>query len=82
MERYRDLKEMLHAELERIQTKGELDMSILEQADKLAHTLKDILTIEAMEDRDSRGYEERSHGSRYRDMGRFSDRRDYDDYRR
>lgn len=81
MDRYRDLKEMLNAELERIQSKGELDMSILEQADKLAHTLKDILTVEAMEDRDTR-YEERGHGSRYRDSGRFSDRRDYDDYRR
>lgn len=71
MERYRDLKEMLHAELERIQTKGELDMSILEQIDKLAHSLKDILTVEAMEDA---GYSERYsmnyRGGAYDDRGR------------
>ena len=71
MERYRDLKEMLHAELERIQSKGELDMSILEQIDKLAHSLKDILTVEAMEDA---GYSERYsmnyRGGSYDDRGR------------
>ena len=49
MERYRQLKEMLHAELDRIQKKGELTANSLEQADVLAHTLKDIATIEAME---------------------------------
>lgn len=56
MERYKELKEMLHAELERIQGKGELNMQSLEQADKLAHTLKDIATVEAMES--EKGYSE------------------------
>ena len=40
---------MLHAELDRIQKKGELTANSLEQADVLAHTLKDIATVEAMD---------------------------------
>ena len=85
MERYRELKEMLHAELERIQGKGELNMQILDQADKIAHTLKDIVTVEAMEDAGGysehypmyyRGgaYDDRGRGPRaYRDgMGRYA----------
>ena len=50
MERYEELKEMLRAELKHIAQKGELNMQTLEQADKLAHTLKCIVTVEAMED--------------------------------
>ena len=49
MERYKELKEMLHAELDRIQSKGELSAASLAQADTIAHTLKDIATVEAME---------------------------------
>lgn len=49
MERYRELKEMLHAELDRIQNKGELSAASLAQADTIAHTLKDIATVEAMD---------------------------------
>ena len=49
MERYRDLKEMLHAELERIQSKGELDMSILEQIDKIDLAASDDEDDEAAE---------------------------------
>jgi hypothetical protein len=49
MERYAELKEMLHAELDRIQKKGELSAASLAQADAIAHTLKDVVTIEAME---------------------------------
>lgn len=56
MERYKELKEMLHAELERIQNKGELNTTTLAQADLLAHTLKDILTIEEKEEQG--GYSE------------------------
>ena len=47
MERYKELKEMLHAELDRIQDKGELSAASLAQADTIAHTLKDIATVEA-----------------------------------
>ena len=49
MDRYGELKEMLHAELDRIQSKGELSAASLAQADTIAHTLKDIATVEAME---------------------------------
>lgn len=49
MDRYRDLKDMLHAELDRIQHKGELSTASLTQAHTLASTLKSIETIEAME---------------------------------
>ena len=47
---------MLHAELNRIQQKGELSAASLAQADTIAHTLKDIATVEAM---DEGGYSER-----------------------
>ena len=57
MERYGELKEMLHAELNRIQQKGELSAASLAQADTIAHTLKDISTVEAMEKAEG-GYSE------------------------
>jgi len=81
MERYRDLKEMLFAELDRIQSKKELNVQILEHADKIAHTLKSLLTIEAMLESGYsgsypmyyRGYDDRGRDMRYRDgMDRYS----------
>lgn len=48
---------MLHAELNRIQQKGELSAASLAQADTIAHTLKDISTVEAMEKAEG-GYSE------------------------
>lgn len=50
MGRYEGLTEMLHAELDRIQERGELSAASLAQADTIAHTLKDIATFEAMEE--------------------------------
>ena len=76
MEHYDELKELLHAELKRIEQTGELTTTSLDHADKLAHCLKSILTIEAMEDAGERhrryddGYESRSRRGmtdRYRD---------------
>ena len=97
MERYRELKEMLHAELDRIQNRGELSAASLAQADTIAHTLKDIATVEAMEN--AEGYSEhyppyrnyyddggaygRGRGARRDSMGRYSEarRERYDDGR-
>ena len=78
---YRKLKTMLCEELDRIADKDELSPSTLDMVDKLAHSLKCIATVEAM---DEGGYSERdgmSYGSygrsRRRDsMGRYSG--DYD----
>ena len=47
---YRKLKAMLHDELDRIADKDELNPSSLDMVDKLAHALKCIATVEAMED--------------------------------
>ena len=72
MEHYAELKDMLHAELERIQQKGELSAASLAQADTIAHTLKDLATVEAME---NSGYSEK-YAERYRyDDGSRRDRR-------
>lgn len=49
MDRYRPLKDMLHAELDRIQEKGDLSATSLEHADVIVHTLKCLATYEAME---------------------------------
>ncbi len=95
MDKYKELKEMLCEELEHIQSKGELNMQSLEQVDKLAHALKSILAVEAMEDE---GYSEhypmpyyrdsydsyargRGRGARRDSMGRYSSERrgSYDD---
>lgn len=57
MERFNRLKDMLEGELDRIQSKGEINTSSLEQADKIAHTLKCLATYETMEDQGG-GYSE------------------------
>lgn len=44
------IKEMVCDELDNIAKRGELSAGSLETADKLTHTLKSIVTIEAMED--------------------------------
>lgn len=57
MGRYRELKEMLNSELNRIQNKGEInDDQTLERADLISHTLKCLCTVETMED--AGGYSE------------------------
>lgn len=56
MEKYRELKKMLNEELEHIQQRGELSAASLAQADTIAHTLKCLATVEAM-DKES-GYSE------------------------
>lgn len=58
MAKYEGLKEMIQAELERIQKKGELTASTLPQAESLAHTLKCLESVEKEEQRKSGGYSE------------------------
>ena len=50
MNDYRKLKAMLHDELDRIADKDELNMQSLEMVDKIAHSLKCIETVQAMEE--------------------------------
>ena len=61
------LKAMLHDELDRIQQDGEMDDTVLDHIDKIAHALKCLATYEAMEKA------ERSIDDRYRDDRRRSD---------
>ena len=79
---YRKLKEMLHGELERIADRDELNTQSLEMVDKIAHSLKCLATVEAM-DGYSEDYPERgsyARGGRRRDsMGRYAS--DYHDWR-
>jgi len=49
MEKFKRLTDMLEQELDRIESRGELTVSSLEQADTIAHTLKCLATYEAME---------------------------------
>lgn len=58
MAKYEGIKEMINAELNRIQQKGELTASSLSQAESLAHTLKCLTSVEKDEDRKSGGYSE------------------------
>ena len=85
---YRKLKNMLCDELDRIADKDELNPSSLDMVDKLAHSLKCIATVEAMDDA---GYSEHDGGMSYgsygrgrnakRDsMGRYSSENRYPDY--
>ena len=57
MAKYDGLKEMINAELNRIQQKGELTASTLPQAKSLAHTLKCLESIEK-DEKKSGGYSE------------------------
>ncbi|MBR5678024.1 MAG: hypothetical protein IKX20_07785 [Paludibacteraceae bacterium] len=82
---YRKLKAMLHDELDRIADKDELNPSSLDMVDKLAHALKCIATVEAMEDAGYSEHDGMSYGRRYakRDsMGRYSSESRYPDYDR
>ena len=47
MGRYTELEEMIGEELERIQSKGELNAATLAQAESLAHTLKCLVSAES-----------------------------------
>ena len=78
MSDYRKLKAMLHDELDRIADKDELNPSSLDMVDKLAHALKCIATVEAMEDAGYSEHDGMSYGRRARrdSMGRYSS--DYD----
>ena len=69
------LRENLMDELEKFADKPLNDQS-LEIVDKLAHAIKCIDTVVAMEQQESRGYSGRS----YRDGGGMSGRRYRDDY--
>ena len=67
------IKEMVCDELDNIAKRGELSAGSLETADKLTHTLKSIVTIEAMEDEygDGASYDGTDGGA----MGGYSGRR-------
>lgn len=58
MERFEQLVDMIGAELERIQQKGELSSASLNQAHMLSSTWKNIETAEAMSKERERGYSE------------------------
>lgn len=58
MEKYEQLTEMICAELDRIQSKGELSSASLNQAHMLASTWKDIETAAAMAKERESGYSE------------------------
>lgn len=67
MSDFRELKDMLCEELDKITKKGELSAGSLDIVDKLTHSIKSIDPIMAMEDA---GY---SYADRKRDsMGRYS----------
>lgn len=57
MGRYTELEEMIGEELERIQSKGELNAATLAQAESLAHTLKCLVSAES--EKSKGGYSER-----------------------
>lgn len=86
MHKLEELREMLMEELEKCSDKGELSAGSLEVIDKLAHAIKSIDTIMAMEEG---GYSNdysyargRGRGARRDTMGRYSrggNSYDYDD---
>lgn len=67
MHKLEELREMLMAELEKCSSKGELSAGSLEVIDKLAHAIKSIDTIIAMEEE---GYSNEGGYSRARGNGR------------
>lgn len=85
MHKLEELRDMLMEELEKCSTKGELSAGSLEVIDKLAHAVKSIDTIIAMEEAgysNDDGYSMARGRGRYakRDaMGRYSSRGAYDD---
>lgn len=52
MGKYHKIEQMLDEELDKISAQGKLGTSALEVGDKVAHFLKSIKTIEAMEEAD------------------------------
>ena len=87
MGKYHKIEKMLEDELEKISSSGKLGTSSLEVGDKVAHFLKSIKTIEAMDEAydgesydammDDRNYSyARGRGSRAKrdSMGRYSSR--------
>lgn len=88
MEHIEELKEMLCDELDKIAKKGELTAGSLDTVDKLAHAIKSISTIMAMEDYSEEGsyydgsYNDgtsyaRGRNARRDSMGRYSRRGSY-----
>lgn len=69
MDRFKNLKDMVGAELDRIQMKGELNMNTLEKLDLLAHTMKSLETVDAMNASKERGYAEHYPYPMYYDNG-------------
>lgn len=86
MQVYKEVKEMLCDELEKIAQKGELTAGTLDVVDKITHSIKSIETIEAMEDYED-GHSEAYYDGRYYprytyrrgrdDMGRYTSRGRY-----
>ena len=52
MGKYHKIEQMLDEELDKISAQGKLGTSALEVGDKVAHFLKSIKTIEAMDESD------------------------------
>lgn len=71
---YEGVYEMLNCEIEKIEKKGELTSSTLDNLDKLVDIVKDLQTIEAMADYDN-GNEGYSRTGRYYDDNDMSYRR-------
>ena len=72
MERYRELEQMLCDEIDQIAERKELNNATLERLDTLAHTLKSIKTIDAMDEYED-GYAHDSMAYRgRRNMGRYA----------
>lgn len=62
MGKYHKIEQMLDEELDKISAQGKLGTSALEVGDKVAHFLKSIKTIEAMDEGSSYGdYSDRSY---------------------
>ena len=89
MERYKELEEMLCDEIDKIAERGELNGSSLESLDKLAHTLKSLKTVDAMDDysedggydHDGMSYARGRRGAKRDSMGRYSSERYYNEGR-
>lgn len=71
MHKLNELRDMLMEELEKCSSKGELSAGSLEVIDKLAHAIKSIDTIVAMEDA---GYSNEDGYSMARGRGRYARR--------
>ena len=88
MEKYKELEMMLCDEIDRITDQKNLTSSSLDTLDKLAHTLKSIQTIGAMDDysedggysMDSMSYARgRGRNARRDSMGRYASEGRYDE---